>query len=396
MGFLQCEYINKCASCVLGKHSYDEQLQIKTKKPLEYFTNILKDTSANIEKKLFKSDINHFRLRAKFRIYHYKENINSNKSGDISYAMNDYNKKILPIKKCSIVSKPIHILMSEIINLLNADNILKQKLFEINFISDDNGVLITLLYHKILGDEYKNKALNLSKVLNKLNLGDIRIIGRYAKNKIISKSDKVFLSLKLSQKSREKINYIYSDDSFIQPNKKINEQMLFWIRQKVSNISQVKTKTLIELYCGAGNFSLGLSDIFKQTLSSEISKKFISLAQNNAINNNILNVEFLRMSAKDFSDAKNKIREFRRCSHINLDNYPLDCMLVDPPRAGLDDVSLNFVKKADSIIYISCNFETMRFNLQTLLKTHKLIDYALFDQFAYTEHLEVGVMLQKI
>ena len=32
---------------------------------------------------------------------------------------------------------------------------------------------------------------------------------------------------------------------------------------------------------------------------------------------------------------------------------------------------------------------------QELLKTHKILRFALFDQFAYSEHIECGVILEK-
>jgi len=401
---LGCKYIGKCASCTLANGSYQEQLEQKTKKPIEYFESILQNQNSqntntpkeHTKAQIFKSATKHFRLRAKFRIYHYKEDAPPYKKDDISYAMSDYDNRILPINECLIVTSQIHKLMPKIIVELNSDSTLKHKLFEINFISDDKGILVTLLYHKSLDENYRQKALGLSHKLSTFGLGEVRIIGRYAKHKILTTSDEVYLSLTInSDKQGKTIKYIYNDDSFIQPNQQINNKMINWIREQVSKIENVKNKTLIELYCGAGNFSLALSDIFKQVLSSEISKKFIALAQINADKNNIKNVSFLRMSAKDFSDSKNKVREFRRCEHINLDDYPLDCVLVDPPRAGLDEISVSFVQQAEYIVYISCNFDTLLDNLKVLLKTHKLVNYALFDQFAYTSHLELGIILQK-
>jgi hypothetical protein len=35
-------------------------------------------------------------------------------------------------------------------------------------------------------------------------------------------------------------------------------------------------------------------------------------------------------------------------------------------------------------------------DLEELLKTHKIVRFALFDQFAYSEHIECGVILEKI
>ncbi|GAB1465143.1 hypothetical protein MASR2M54_06430 [Aliarcobacter cryaerophilus] len=34
-------------------------------------------------------------------------------------------------------------------------------------------------------------------------------------------------------------------------------------------------------------------------------------------------------------------------------------------------------------------------DLEELLKTHKIVRFALFDQFAFSEHIESGVILEK-
>jgi tRNA (uracil-5-)-methyltransferase len=71
-------------------------------------------------------------------------------------------------------------------------------------------------------------------------------------------------------------------------------------------------------------------------------------------------------------------------------------VLVDPPRAGLDDATVELVRKVDRILYISCNPETLKNNLQALSTTHKIDRYAVFDQFPYTHHIECGVYLSRI
>ena len=50
----------------------------------------------------------------------------------------------------------------------------------------------------------------------------------------------------------------------------------------------------------------------------------------------------------------------------------------------------------NNIIYISCNPKTLRENLDTLLKTHKIEKFSVFDQFPYTDHIECGVILTKL
>ncbi len=70
-------------------------------------------------------------------------------------------------------------------------------------------------------------------------------------------------------------------------------------------------------------------------------------------------------------------------------------MLVDPPRAGLDDATIALIQEYDNIIYISCNPLTLAENLEKLHVTHDLSRVAGFDQFPFTEHIESGVCLRK-
>ena len=70
-------------------------------------------------------------------------------------------------------------------------------------------------------------------------------------------------------------------------------------------------------------------------------------------------------------------------------------MLFDPPRAGLDDDSIELVSRFNKIIYISCNPNTLKDNLMQLSKTHTIDKFALFDQFPYTDHIETGVVLTR-
>lgn len=40
--------------------------------------------------------------------------------------------------------------------------------------------------------------------------------------------------------------------------------------------------------------------------------------------------------------------------------------------------------------------QTLHRDLKELTKTHEIVRFALFDQFAYTNHIESGVILKKI
>jgi len=131
-------------------------------------------------------------------------------------------------------------------------------------------------------------------------------------------------------------------------------------------------------------------------LATEISKTSIKSAKTNCELNNINNIEFIRMSSEEFVEAKNKVREFTRLKDIDLDSYKFSTLFLDPPRAGLDVTTTKLAQNFEQIIYISCNPQTLHRDLETLTKTHTIEKFALFDQFAYSNHIESGAILKRL
>jgi tRNA (uracil-5-)-methyltransferase len=265
---------------------------------------------------------------------------------------------------------------------------LRYKLFQVDFLSSLSGELvISMLYHKQLEESWKQAAEHLKQQLS--HIADINIIGRAKKQKIIVDKDYLTESLQVENKK-----YIYQqvENSFTQPNAGVNEKMLSWAKR----ITENDGGDLIELYCGNGNFSIALADNFSRVLGTEISKTSVRSAQINIKQNNIDNIDIVRMSSEEFSQAMNGDRKFRRLENFDLTAYNYDTVLVDPPRAGLDKDSVELVRRFNKIIYISCNPHTLKDNLTNLISSHKIVKFALFDQFPYTDHIETGVMLEKI
>ena len=181
------------------------------------------------------------------------------------------------------------------------------------------------------------------------------------------------------------------ENSFTQPNPRVNEQMISWVINQFDGHSG----DLLELYCGAGNFTIPFAVKFDKVLATEISKSSILAAKNNMKLNDVSNIEFVRMSAEEFIQALDGVREFRRMGGIDIDLYELKTIFVDPPRAGMDEESCAFASRHDNILYISCNPETLQRDLAFLIKTHEIQRMAVFDQFPYTNHVEMGVKLIK-
>lgn len=167
--------------------------------------------------------------------------------------------------------------------------------------------------------------------------------------------------------------------------------MLTWAQNATKGLGG----DLIEFYCGNGNFSIALAQNFDRVLGTEISKSSVYSAQENIKRNNLDNVDIVRISAEEFSQAMAGERTFRRLADFDLTTYSWETVLVDPPRAGLDEDSCKLISRFNRIIYISCNPATLKNNLNVLLQTHTIENSALFDQFPYTDHIEMGVVLVK-
>ncbi|MDN5087260.1 tRNA (uridine(54)-C5)-methyltransferase TrmA [Aliarcobacter butzleri] len=373
---MNCNYFGICASCTLFDKTYEEQLNYKIQREKERFSNF-----TNIDFDIIKSNESNFRNRAEFRIWWEK---GENNKEILSYAMNDFKKNILKINSCEMVSFHIKELMPKLIDELQNDLELSFKLFAIEFLgSSTKDMLVTLIYHKKLEESWIQKAKEIEKRLN------IKIIGRSKKQRLVLTNDYINETLNISNQN---FFFAYEENGFTQPNTNVNIQMIEWVLGNTQNSS----KDLCELYCGGGNFTIPLSTKFRKVLATEISKTSIKSALRNCSLNKIESISFIRMSAEDFVQALNKVRAFNRLKDINLDDYEFDTIFMDPPRSGLDDTTRNLAKDFENIIYISCNPETLHRDLEELTKTHEIEKFALFDQFAFTNHIESGVILRKL
>ncbi|GAA6152110.1 tRNA (uridine(54)-C5)-methyltransferase TrmA [Pseudoteredinibacter isoporae] len=326
---------------------------------------------------VFPSEPSHYRQRAEFKAWHEGDQLHY-----AMYAQGEYKKPYI-IESFPVASEYLNELMTALLPQLNASEVLKRKLFQIEFLCTQAGDgLITLIYHKALDEQWQEEAKKLQDTLN------CSIMGRSKKQKLVLSRDHVFETLNINGKE---FRYQQVESSFTQPNASICEKMIEW----AMDCCHSSQGHLIELYCGNGNFTIPLAQCFDKVLATEISKTSVKSAQENMRLNNTRNIQIARMSAEEFSQAMAGVRSFRRLEGIDLNSYELSTVLVDPPRAGLDEDTEKMVAGFDNILYISCNPDTLARNLDTLCNSHKIERFALFDQFPYTHHIECGVWLSK-
>ena len=328
---------------------------------------------------IFASPPQHYRMRAEFRLWH--------DDGDLYHIMFDqHSRQRYRVDDFPIANELINRMMKALLPLLKEQQVLKHKLFQVDYLSTLSGdILVSLLYHTPLNEEWEQAACRLKERLTKQGFC-VQLIGRATKQKICLERD--YADEVLSVKGKD---YVYRqvENSFTQPNAAVNCKMLEW----AINCTQNSQGDLLELYCGNGNFSIALAQNFRKVLATEVAKPSVAAAQSNISANGVNNLQIVRMSAEEFTQAINGVRKFNRLNGIDLQSYECHTIFVDPPRAGLDPDTLRLVQNYDRILYISCNPHTLCDNLQTLSQTHYIERAALFDQFPYTEHMESGVWL---
>ncbi len=375
---MTCKHFGSCGSCGLYEISYAEQLKRKE----ERVSGLLAPYySEKLE--VFDSPSDHYRARSEFRIWH---------EGDrCDYAMGKMQiegekiKGAINIEECPKVIVPIEKRMWKLLEKINVSTeVLKHRLFAVEFLATTTDeCLVTMLYHRKLDDVWSAEAKLLEGEL------DCKIMGRSRKQKVILSDEFVTEKLDIDGKI---FTYVQYESGFTQPNPMVNVKMIEWA---IKQAKKVGYGDFLESYCGLGNFTLPLSHYFDKVLATEISKRSIHAALENCALNGVENITFARLASEEMTEALNGVREFTRLKEIDLKAYNFSTVLVDPPRAGLDEGTIELISNIENIIYISCNPETLVRDLETLTNTHDVVEAAMYDQFPHTEHVESGVFLQK-
>lgn len=351
---------------------YDEQLQAKRERLIE----LLQPFDAPAPE-VFASPVEHFRLRAEFRLWY--------EAGQPHYAMFEPGDKRRPIliEQLPIASRRINQLMMPLLEACQAEPELGHRLFQVEFLTTLSGeALVTLCYHRPIDERWDAPARQLAEQLG------ILLIGRSRGRRRVLERDYVVEQLQVDGRTWR---YQQIEGGFTQPNGSVNQHMLSWALDAAGH----NQDDLLELYCGNGNFTLPLSTRFRRVLATELSKSSVRSALENIADNQVENVTLVRLASEEVTQALTGVREFRRLQGIDLGGYDFGTVFVDPPRAGLDPATLQLVQGYRRILYVSCNPETLAANIAELHATHRIVRCALFDQFPYTHHMESGVLLER-
>ncbi len=176
-----------------------------------------------------------------------------------------------------------------------------------------------------------------------------------------------------------KYKYLVSLKSFFQ----VNDNVTYKLYEKIKEYcNSTKEDTILDLYCGTGTIGIYLSEYCNKVLGIEINKQAIIDANKNKDLNNINNIEFI---AEDVSKIINKIK------------FKPSIIVVDPPRAGLDEKTIKEIIKINpnKLIYVSCDPMTLVRDLNILKYYFNIKEITPFDMFPNTYHVESVVLMNR-
>jgi len=179
------------------------------------------------------------------------------------------------------------------------------------------------------------------------------------------------------------LQFAFHPTDFTQINPMLNQAM---VRQALELMQLNTDDSVLDLFCGLGNFTLPIATKVAAVTGVEGSTTMVERAYENAKLNNITNVSFY---AADLS--KDQASELWAQNSYNK-------ILIDPPRSGAAEVlPLVASFRPEMILYVSCNPATLARDSGILCHEYgyKLAASGIMDMFPHTMHVEAMALFIK-
>lgn len=363
-----CSHYKECGGCSFGHVTYEHETDVKKKGISAAFRRcggIKKEADGIITGKA-----DGYRNKAVFH-FDSEKNCCFYKEG---------TRELLKIDSCGICHPEINEIKSF------AEKLLKENE---SIICDE----LTYLYIRYMEDTdeasvvlgYKGDS-SLSEFAEKLieAFSSIKCIMRGTKETPEAKDEKLQLIW-----GENKIRDVFcgmkigvSPRSFYQVNHENAEKMC----ALAAELAELKEgEVCLDLYCGTGTIGLTVAKLSPKAkiYGVEINSDAVANAKENAVLNGISNIEFFCGDSKDFAE-KTKLSK-------------VDCIIVDPPRAGLSKKAVSEILRfaPEKIIYISCCPDTLARDLKILTEKYEISKAEGIDLFPKTAHVESEILLTR-
>lgn len=373
-----CQWYNRCGGCDLMHCTYEYQLAIKKKIIEDLYSRQFGPDA------LEQCPVNE--VVASPAQFHYRQRIRLMVSDDteIGYRqMQSHN--VTAIDTCLIANERINDTLSAINASETASHFIGlSREIELQWNPASNLVTIIFHFHRKPRPADNNKAVELLQELSIIE--NVIIAGDNFQAAVINRDKSTTNpTLSFTLLPTEDIPPIivqWEAGAFCQVN---IEQNLNMIKTVLNFAGMQQHESVLDLYCGMGNFALPLSRQAASVEGMEGQGASIRCAKANSELNKISNTLFTKTDIH------------KGCNRLIKENRSFDCVIVDPPRAGIPDLYDQLSKLTQKrLVYVSCDPATLFRDLHHLTAhdfTIKKIQPV--DMFPQTHHIETVVLLEK-
>jgi 23S rRNA (uracil-5-)-methyltransferase RumA len=176
------------------------------------------------------------------------------------------------------------------------------------------------------------------------------------------------------------LDFKLSARSFLQLNPEQTETLY---EEAAKALDLAPDDTLIDAYAGIGTIGLSLASRVKAVRGMEVIPEAVTDANENARANGITNAEYVVGKAEEILPQWQK------------DGLAFDALVVDPPRAGLDDNLIKAILKTKprKFAYVSCGMASLARNLRRLTSVYHVDYIQPVDMMPQTARCEAVVKL---
>ncbi len=181
------------------------------------------------------------------------------------------------------------------------------------------------------------------------------------------------------------LRFELAPQAFFQVNP-LQAEKLYLKALEAAGLTEGAPKRVLDAYCGIGTIGLTASDRAKQVIGVELNGDAVKDAIVNARLNGMKNCWFTQGDAGKYMEQ------------MVSDGHRPDVVFMDPPRSGSDQRFLGSLLQCapKKIVYISCNMETQRRDLEVLLQGgYRVKKLQPVDMFPFTNHVENIALLEK-
>lgn len=378
-----CITYKRCGGCSLRHIKYNETLKIK-QNAVQSLVNKTLENKLKVEETLGMDKPYHYRNKAQYPI-------GLNKEGKpVIGVFANRTHKIIPIETCYIQNKQSEEIAKYIFNFLvnhkikvydekSGKGLIRHIVTKIGIKTNEVMCIIVingneLPYEDILVNELTHKFENIKSIIKNINTKNTNVI---LGNENINLYGNGYIKDILG-------DFIFkiSPMSFYQVNP-VQAEKLYNIGVKLADIS--KNDIVFDLYCGIGTISLFMSKFAKEVYGVEIVEEAIVAAKENACINNVTNTKFIAGDVEKVLDDL-----------VNVKKIIPDIIMLDPPRRGLDNTSIENIRKVSpkKVVYISCNPATLIRDLAKLEDIYNIKSIKPVDMFPFTSSVECCAVLE--